>query len=55
MKQRYSQTCVPVEAKRCTVGNLFDVEVRTGKCETRIAKLFKTGQHEFKRENGKEK
>ena len=32
-KQRHSQSCVHVEAKRCTVGNLPDVETRIGKCE----------------------
>ena len=33
-KQRQSQSCVHVEGKRCTVGNLPDVETRVGKCET---------------------
>ena len=37
--QKNSQSCVHVEAKRCTIGNLPDVETRIGKCETRIAIL----------------
>ena len=40
---RHSQSCMHVEAKRCTVGNFTDVE-------TRVRNL-KTGQHENEREN----
>ena len=37
-KQRHSHNWVYAEAKRCTVGNLPDVEMRVRKYETSIAK-----------------
>ena len=37
-QQRHSQSCMHVEGKRCTVGNLPDAVTRVGKCETWGAK-----------------
>ena len=37
-KRRHSQGCVHAEAKRCTVGNLPDIDTRERKCETIVAK-----------------